>query len=128
MSLRYFNAAGADESGGIGEPHNPETHLIPSALESALGLRPELLNTVSTSRSGEVASIDSRPKYKIEARSLGKCQEIAVAGEEKNAAVEAALGDQRIAQARFVALCQHLRAQNSCPLPIATFDFDQRYF
>lgn len=42
MSLRYFNAAGADESGEIGELHNPETHLIPAALESALGLRAEL--------------------------------------------------------------------------------------
>jgi UDP-glucose-4-epimerase GalE len=30
--LRYFNAAGADESGEIGELHNPETHLIPLAL------------------------------------------------------------------------------------------------
>jgi UDP-glucose-4-epimerase GalE len=31
-ALRYFNAAGADESGEIGEVHNPETHLIPLAL------------------------------------------------------------------------------------------------
>jgi UDP-glucose-4-epimerase GalE len=40
--LRYFNAAGADESGEIGELHNPETHLIPLALEAAAGLRPYL--------------------------------------------------------------------------------------
>jgi UDP-glucose-4-epimerase GalE len=33
-ALRYFNAAGADESGEIGELHNPETHLIPLALEA----------------------------------------------------------------------------------------------
>ena len=32
VSLRYFNAAGADENGGIGELHDPETHLIPLAL------------------------------------------------------------------------------------------------
>ena len=37
MSLRYFNAAGADASGEIGELHEPETHLIPSALKAALG-------------------------------------------------------------------------------------------
>lgn len=37
MSLRYFNAAGADESGEIGELHDPETHLIPNALKAALG-------------------------------------------------------------------------------------------
>ena len=33
--LRYFNAAGADESGEIGELHNPETHLIPLALAAS---------------------------------------------------------------------------------------------
>lgn len=41
-SLRYFNAAGADESGEIGELHNPETHLIPLALHAAAGTGPEL--------------------------------------------------------------------------------------
>jgi len=34
--LRYFNAAGADESGEIGELHDPETHLIPLALQASL--------------------------------------------------------------------------------------------
>jgi UDP-glucose-4-epimerase GalE len=42
VSLRYFNAAGADESGEIGEIHNPETHLIPLALAAATGNGPEL--------------------------------------------------------------------------------------
>ena len=41
-SLRYFNAAGADESGEIGELHEPESHLIPLALRAAAGLGPEL--------------------------------------------------------------------------------------
>jgi UDP-glucose-4-epimerase GalE len=41
-SLRYFNAAGADESGEIGELHDPETHLIPSALLAIKGKRREL--------------------------------------------------------------------------------------
>jgi UDP-glucose-4-epimerase GalE len=41
-SLRYFNAAGADESGEIGELHEPETHLIPLALRAAAGAGPEL--------------------------------------------------------------------------------------
>lgn len=35
--LRYFNAAGADPDGEIGEAHSPETHLIPLAIQSALG-------------------------------------------------------------------------------------------
>ena len=41
-SLRYFNAAGADESGEIGELHDPETHLIPLVLRAAAGDGPEL--------------------------------------------------------------------------------------
>ncbi len=42
VSLRYFNVAGADASGQIGEVHNPETHLIPIVLEVAAGKRPIL--------------------------------------------------------------------------------------
>ncbi len=41
-SLRYFNAAGADREGEIGEDHEPETHLIPLVLEAALGRRPAI--------------------------------------------------------------------------------------
>ena len=39
VSLRYFNASGADEQGRIGERHDPETHAIPLAIQAALGLR-----------------------------------------------------------------------------------------
>jgi UDP-glucose-4-epimerase GalE len=39
-ALRYFNAAGADPDGEVGEDHDPETHLIPLALEAARGGRP----------------------------------------------------------------------------------------
>ena len=39
-SLRYFNAAGADSGGTIGEAHDPETHLLPLAADAALGLGP----------------------------------------------------------------------------------------
>jgi UDP-arabinose 4-epimerase len=41
-SLRYFNAAGADPDGDIGEDHDPETHLVPLAIQAALGQRPYL--------------------------------------------------------------------------------------
>ncbi|MBK8943853.1 MAG: UDP-glucose 4-epimerase GalE [Ignavibacteriae bacterium] len=43
VALRYFNAAGADFSGEIGESHNPEPHLIPIVLNTALGLREKVL-------------------------------------------------------------------------------------
>jgi len=42
-SLRYFNAAGADPDGNIGEDHDPETHLIPLVLQAALGRRKTLM-------------------------------------------------------------------------------------
>ena len=38
-ALRYFNAAGADSSGRVGERHEPESHLIPLVLQAAAGLR-----------------------------------------------------------------------------------------
>jgi UDP-glucose 4-epimerase len=41
-SLRYFNAAGADPAGRLGEDHRPETHLIPLVIDAALGRRAEL--------------------------------------------------------------------------------------
>lgn len=40
--LRYFNAAGADLSGRAGEDHRPETHLVPIAIDAALGRREQL--------------------------------------------------------------------------------------
>ncbi|NEU74928.1 UDP-glucose 4-epimerase GalE [Hassallia byssoidea VB512170] len=39
VRFRYFNAAGADPQGRLGEDHNPETHLIPLVLQTALGKR-----------------------------------------------------------------------------------------
>lgn len=41
-ALRYFNAAGANADAGLGERHDPETHLIPIVLEAALGKRPHV--------------------------------------------------------------------------------------
>lgn len=42
VALRYFNAAGADPSGKLGERHEPETHLIPSILKVAAGEHPQV--------------------------------------------------------------------------------------
>ncbi|MBU7582949.1 MAG: UDP-glucose 4-epimerase GalE [Nostoc sp. TH1S01] len=43
VSFRYFNAAGADPNGMLGEDHNPETHLIPLVLQAALGKRESIM-------------------------------------------------------------------------------------
>lgn len=40
MTLRYFNAAGADPDGELGEDHDPETHLVPLSIQAALRERP----------------------------------------------------------------------------------------
>jgi len=42
VCLRYFNAAGADPEGKLGERHDPETHLIPLVLQVASGRRPSI--------------------------------------------------------------------------------------
>lgn len=42
ISLRYFNAAGADPGGEVGEAHDPETHLIPLVLDAAAGVLPNI--------------------------------------------------------------------------------------
>lgn len=42
VCLRYFNAAGADPEGELGERHEPETHLIPLVLQAASGFRPQI--------------------------------------------------------------------------------------
>ena len=42
VALRYFNAAGADPEGEIGESHDPEPHLIPIIMQTALGKREKL--------------------------------------------------------------------------------------
>ena len=42
VCLRYFNAAGADPEGELGERHDPESHLIPLILQTASGRRPQI--------------------------------------------------------------------------------------
>lgn len=42
VSLRYFNAAGADADGRLGEDHTPEQHIIPLVIDAALGRRPDI--------------------------------------------------------------------------------------
>jgi UDP-arabinose 4-epimerase len=55
MNLRYFNAAGADSDGEIGEDHDPETHLIPLVIAAAQGVNPkiEIFGTDLTPRTAQ---------------------------------------------------------------------------
>jgi hypothetical protein len=69
----------------------------------------------------------SGPKDKIEARRFGERSEVPVSREQRNPSVDAALGNQRIAEACLAALRKHFRSQLSRSLPISRFDLDQRH-
>jgi UDP-glucose 4-epimerase len=79
-ALRYFNVAGADRDGLLGEDHRPETHLIPAVLQAPLGRREGLAGTC-------VANADNLvtiPKAWLESR-------IGALAHDKTAALEQAL-------------------------------------
>jgi UDP-glucose 4-epimerase len=61
MALRYFNVAGADPDGEIGEDHDPETHLIPLVIGAAQGRRPpvQIYGTDYATADGTASSITS---------------------------------------------------------------------
>jgi hypothetical protein len=63
---------------------------------------------------------------KIQVCGVGERAEIPVPRKEREIMVDAALGNQGIAETRFAALCQYLRSQLTCPLPITGPDFDER--
>src|ERR1051325_10454781 len=63
----------------------------------------------------------------IEVRRAGECEEIAVACQEPDAAVDAALRDERVAEACFASRRQHAGAQFAGALPISVRDLDERY-
>lgn len=62
----------------------------------------------------------------IETGGIGERPEITVARQKRNAAIDAGLRDQRIAEASLAALCQDLRAQLARALPIAGLDVNER--
>ena len=74
----------------------------------------------------EIGSLRRGPNQEIEAGSVGERPEVPVSREERNPAIDTALSDQGIAEARLAALRQHLRPQLACPLPIARLDLDER--
>ena len=61
--LRYFNAAGADPDGALGEDHHPELHLIPRAIDAALG-RDTLPSSASTTHAGRHLPARLRPRHR----------------------------------------------------------------
>lgn len=76
----------------------------------------------------EIRSVYCRLNDEVEADSVGECPEIPVSCKERNPVINAALGNQSTAEARLAPLCQDLRPQLACPLPIARPDLDERHF
>ena len=69
-----------------------------------------------------------RSDHEVQVGGLGECVEVAVARNERNPAIDATLGDQNVAQARFQALAQNLSSQRAGSFPITGREFDQGYF
>jgi len=67
LSLRYFNAAGADPDGEIGELHEPETHLIPILLQVASGQRDHRYSHRRPRSSTKSCRVPSRRKSHVQA-------------------------------------------------------------
>src|ERR1700687_3145292 len=67
-------------------------------------------------------------KHKVEVCSHGERAEVPVARDERNALVDTALGDQRIAETGLAARGEHLSPQRARRLPIARRDLEQRHF
>ena len=63
VALRYFNAAGADPDGEIGEDHDPETHLIPLVIDAARGTRPPVGLRHRLSDAGRHGDPRLRPRH-----------------------------------------------------------------
>ena len=70
----------------------------------------------------EIGSVRRGPNDEMEAGGLGERTEIPVSRKQGDPAIDTALRDQCIAEARLTALGQHLRSQLTCPLPIAGLD------
>ena len=68
------------------------------------------------------------PERKIQICSGGEGVEVAIARNERDALVDTALRNQRIAETGLTAFCQHFSSQRSCPLPVTRRELDERYF
>jgi hypothetical protein len=79
-------------------------------------------------RPEELASIRGRSNHQVEAGRVGERPEAPVSRKERNPAIDAALSDQGIAEARLTEPCQHVRPQSGCPLPVASLGLDDREF
>jgi len=91
-------------------------------VNSAYGLL-----TASARRSQESSTVACRlSKHKVQPSSLGERTEGPVTREERNPLIHAALGDERVTEARLAAPCQHDGSQCPGPLPISRRDLNQR--
>ncbi|MBS3097355.1 UDP-glucose 4-epimerase GalE [Candidatus Woesearchaeota archaeon] len=127
ISLRYFNAAGADPSGKIGEDHKPETHLIPIVLQVALGKRDHvnIYGTDYNTKDGTcirdyIHVTDLAIAHIAALKSLDKGSSIYNLGSEKGYSVEEVIETARKVTGKPIRAIAAARRSNDPPILIAS--------
>jgi UDP-glucose 4-epimerase len=129
ISLRYFNAAGADPEGELGEDHNPETHLIPRILEVALGKRPmiEIYGTDYETPDGtcirdyiHVADLAQAHIMALEALLTGGASQVYNLGNQKGFSVKEVADVARAVTCHLIPVRESARRQGDPPVLVAS--------
>jgi UDP-glucose 4-epimerase len=129
ISLRYFNAAGADPEGELGEDHNPETHLIPRILEVALGKRPmiEIYGTDYETPDGtcirdyiHVADLAQAHILALEALLTGGASQVYNLGNQKGFSVKEVADVARAVTCHLIPVRESARRQGDPPVLVAS--------
>ena len=129
ISLRYFNAAGADPEGELGEAHNPETHLIPRILDVALRKKPyiEIYGTDYDTPDGtcirdyiHVADLAQAHILALEALLNGSASQVYNLGNQKGFSVKEVVDCARMVASHPIPVRESSRRQGDPPVLVAS--------
>lgn len=129
ISLRYFNAAGADPEGELGEDHNPETHLIPRVLNVAMGKTPfiEIYGTDYETPDGtcirdyiHVADLAQAHILALEALLNGSASQVYNLGNQKGFSVKEVVDVARMVASHPIPVRESSRRQGDPPVLVAS--------
>lgn len=129
ISLRYFNAAGADPEGELGEDHSPETHLIPRILNVAMGKTPfiEIYGTDYDTPDGtcirdyiHVADLVQAHILALEALLNGSASQVYNLGNQKGCSVKEVVDVARMVASHPIPVRESSRRQGDPPALVAS--------
>ena len=129
ISLRYFNAAGADPAGELGEDHSPETHLIPRVLNVAMGKTPfiEIYGTDYDTPDGtcirdyiHVADLAQAHILALEALLNGSASQVYNLGNQKGFSVKEVVDCARMVASHPIPVRESSRRQGDPPVLVAS--------